>query len=360
MSTIELESLLKEISPSHPSGEQDLEHNPAFMELEVAVQGTPAMEVQGKIVQEAKDPDWSKCAETALELLGRAHDLRVAVFLTRALLHTEGLPGLHDGLKLICGYLENFWETVYPRLDPDEDNDPTERVNILEALNDWHLVIAPLMKVQICSSRAAGSVNLRQYRIASGKTSELSLTEEEAGEAKNLAGVEAAFADSSLEQLKSTFHDASETLAVAKRLQLVMDEQVGSDSSPDLKKLIQVLGEITNLLQEHLFKRDPSTTAAVEKPKEEPAGGGKHERTTTTTTTVRGLDMIEKREDVLELLEQICAYYELFEPASPVPLLLRRAMRLVTMNFLEILEDLAPESVPQVTAICGPKEPQSR
>lgn len=70
--------------------------------------------------------------------------------------------------------------------------------------------------------------------------------------------------------------------------------------------------------------------------------------------------MIEKREDVLELLEQICAYYELFEPASPVPLLLRRAMRLVTMNFLEILEDLAPESVPQVTAICGPKEPQSR
>ena len=66
--------------------------------------------------------------------------------------------------------------------------------------------------------------------------------------------------------------------------------------------------------------------------------------------------MIENREDVLELLEQICAYYELFEPASPVPLLLRRAMRLVTKNFMEIIEDLAPDSLPQVVMLCGPKD----
>ncbi len=57
------------------------------------------MEVGDKIVQEAKDPDWSKCAKTALELLERAHDLRVAASLTRALLHTEGFRGLNDGLS---------------------------------------------------------------------------------------------------------------------------------------------------------------------------------------------------------------------------------------------------------------------
>jgi len=352
MPTIELESLLKEISPDHPSGEYYLEHDPAFMELEVDIRGTPAVEVQGKVIQEGRDPDWTKCAEAALELLGRGHDLRVAVLLTRALLHTEGLQGLHDGLRLICGYLERFWDTVYPRLDPEEDYDPTERVNVLEALNDWHLIIAPLIKAELCSSRAAGSVSLRQYRIASGKTSELSLTDEEVSSAPNLAGIEAAFTDSNLEQLKSTFHDASECLAQAKRLQLVMDEQVGSDRAPDLKKLIQVLGEIVNLVREHLFKRAPSTTVAEEEPEEEPEY--KHEQT--AATKVRSFDMIEKREDVLELLEQICAYYELFEPASPVPLLLKRAMRLVTMNFLEIIEELAPESVPGVEALCGPKE----
>jgi type VI secretion system protein ImpA len=356
LSTVRLEHLLKEISPGDPSGAYDLEHDPAFMELEADMQGTPAVEVGGKIVQEARDPNWLKCAETALELLGRAHDLRVAVYLTRALLHTEGLQGLHDGLRLICGYLEHFWDTVYPRLDPEDDDDPTERVNALEALNDWHIVIAPLMKVQLCSSRAVGNVSLRQYRIASGKTSELSLTPEEVSAPPNLASIEAVFADCSLEQLRSTFHDASESLAEAKRLELVMNEQVGSDRAPDLKKLIQVLGEIDNLVQEHLFRRAPSITSTVERPDKESGSPDKDEQT--TATNVRSFDMIESREDVLELLEQICAYYELFEPASPVPLLLRRAMRLVTMNFLEILEDLAPESLPQVVMVCGPKEPK--
>jgi type VI secretion system protein ImpA len=356
VSTIQLENLLKEISPSDPSGEYDLEHDPAFMELEADMQGAPAVELGGKTVQEAREPNWLKCAETALELLGRAHDLRVAVYLTRALLHTEGLDGLHDGLRLICGYLEHFWDSVYPRLDPDDDDDPTERVNVLEALNDWRLVIAPLMKVQLCSSRSMGSVSLRQYRIASGKTSELSLSAEEVSTAPNLAGIEAVFTDCSLEQLQSTFHDASESFAAAKRLELVMNEQVGSDRAPDLKKLIQVLGDINNLVQDHLFRRAPSIDSTVEKPKEESDSPDKYEQT--TTTNVRSFDMIENREDVLELLEQICAYYELFEPASPVPLLLRRAMRLVTKNFLEILEDLAPESLPQVVMVCGPKEPK--
>lgn len=355
VSTIDLATLLKEISPSDPSGEHDLEHDPAFMELEADMQGAPAVEVGGRIVQEARDPNWMKCTDTALELLARAHDLRVAVYLTRSMLHTEGLEGFHDGLRLTCGYLEQFWDTVYPRLDPDEDNDPTERVNVLEAFNDWSLFVAPLMKVPLCSSRTGGSVTLRHYLIASGKTSDLTLTPEEVSGAPNLAGIEAAFADCDLEQLQSTAHDASESLAAAKRLELVMNEQVGSDRSPDLKKLIRVLGEIASLVQEHLRVRVPSAAAAVEKPVERPATPDKHEQT--TTTHVRSFDMIEKREDVLELLEQICAYYELFEPASPVPLLLRRAMRLVTMNFLEILEDMAPESLPHVAAITGPKEP---
>lgn len=75
-----------------------------------------------------------------------------------------------------------------------------------------------------------------------------------------------------------------------------------------------------------------------------------------TVSNGRSFDRIESREDVLKLLEKICAYYELTEPTSPVPYLLRRAMRLVTKNFMEIIEDLAPDSIAQVQMVCGPKE----
>lgn len=356
MSAVPLEDLLKEISPDHPSGEYNLEYDPDFMRLEEDIAGTPVIEVEGKVVRDSRGPDWLKCAETALRLLDRTHDLRVAVYFTRALINTEGLEGLHDGLRLICGYVEHFWDTLYPRFDPADNNNPFERVNVLEALNDWDLMLAPLMKVQLCSSRGTGIVNLRQYRIAAGRASDLLLTEEEANSSPNLSGIDAAFTDCSLELLQATSRSASGSLAEARRLRDLMNEKVGSDKAPDLEKLIQLLGEIDNLVQGQRLKHDPEAMAASEKSNEEAGDAGMYEQT--TVSKAGSFDRIESREDVLKVLEKICAYYERSEPASPVPFLLRRAMRLVTKNFMEILEDLAPDALGQASMVCGPREQQ--
>ena len=49
-------------------------------------------------------------------------------------------------------------------------------------------------------------------------------------------------------------------------------------------------------------------------------------------------------------------YYERHEPSSPVPLLLKRAKRLVAKDFMEILRDLAPDGVDQAERISGPSD----
>jgi type VI secretion system protein ImpA len=59
------------------------------------------------------------------------------------------------------------------------------------------------------------------------------------------------------------------------------------------------------------------------------------------------------REDVLKLLDQVCAYYAKHEPSSPVPLLVERAKRLASMSFLDIVRDLADKGLPQVEAWIG-------
>jgi type VI secretion system protein ImpA len=53
------------------------------------------------------------------------------------------------------------------------------------------------------------------------------------------------------------------------------------------------------------------------------------------------------------MIDRICAYYERYEPSSPVPLLLQRARRLVDKNFMEILQDLAPEGMSQARQVGG-------
>jgi type VI secretion system protein ImpA len=61
---------------------------------------------------------------------------------------------------------------------------------------------------------------------------------------------------------------------------------------------------------------------------------------------------------VVRVLETLCAYYERYEPASPIPLLLRRAQRLVPMSFLEIVRELAPAGVGEIETIRGPQGPE--
>ena len=68
---------------------------------------------------------------------------------------------------------------------------------------------------------------------------------------------------------------------------------------------------------------------------------------------------IHGNEDVVSALDLICDYYASHEPSSPIPLLLRRAKRLVGKDFIAIMEDLAPDGMRQIHQIKGADpEPQ--
>ena len=62
---------------------------------------------------------------------------------------------------------------------------------------------------------------------------------------------------------------------------------------------------------------------------------------------------LRSREDAVRMLENICEFIERTEPANPAPLFIRRGQRLMTKNFVEIIQDLAPESLNQIKQITG-------
>jgi type VI secretion system protein ImpA len=59
---------------------------------------------------------------------------------------------------------------------------------------------------------------------------------------------------------------------------------------------------------------------------------------------------------VVRALERISAYYAKHEPSSPIPLLVERCKRLVTMGFLDIIRELAPDGVRQIETLSGEKQ----
>jgi type VI secretion system protein ImpA len=53
------------------------------------------------------------------------------------------------------------------------------------------------------------------------------------------------------------------------------------------------------------------------------------------------------------MLELVCLYIERHEPSHPAPLLIRRAQRLMTKTFVEIVRDLMPDGLKQIETVAG-------
>lgn len=342
MSVLELDELLREISSDAPSGE-NLEYDPVFGQMERSAQGKPEQEV-GETFVEAAEADWSDVKIQALTVLSRSRDIRAAVYLARAALHTDGFPGFRDGLLVLRAYIERFWESVHPQLDADDDNDPTMRVNILVALRDGEATLQPVREATLAVSRVLGRFSYHDVQVADGESAPR-------GNAPpvEMATILAAFDDCDLDELRTTAEAVGSSAESVAAIDARVTEQVGSGQAADLSALTDLLGRIKRFLDEQLQRRGVSS-----EPKAVPseaAGSGRpsgDDGESSRGGAMAANGEIHSREDVIRTIDRVCEYYQQHEPSSPIPLLLTRAKRLVHKSFLEILEDLAPDGLSEV------------
>src|SRR6478752_9048703 len=161
------QTLLTDVAPDAPSG-ANLEYDPDFIRLDAELQGKPEVQY-GATLSAAAPPDWKVVHALALELLQRSRDLRLALALTRADLHLQGIQGFAAGLQIIGDFLDARWDGVHPQLDPDDGNDPAMRVNIISALIDRNTLLGELKTMPIVASRAHGRFSLRDIEISNGE-----------------------------------------------------------------------------------------------------------------------------------------------------------------------------------------------
>ena len=121
--------LLAPIPGSNPSGIY-LRYDPVYDRIKDARREGDAggLAVDGEV----KKADFALVVKLcSQELSKRTKDLDLAVWLSEALLRREGFPGLRDGLDLVYGLVEGFWDTLYPEI---EDGDPGFRATPLQRL----------------------------------------------------------------------------------------------------------------------------------------------------------------------------------------------------------------------------------
>ncbi|MGB8298022.1 MAG: type VI secretion system protein TssA [Polyangia bacterium] len=339
----DIESLLQPLAGQNPCG-LDLEYDPAFLDLERQVRGKPEQQM-GSAVVPAEEPDWGAVARSATGLLGRTKDLRIAFHLTRALLHTDGFSGLRAGLAVLRGFVEQYWDGLFPRLDPDDGNDPTFRVNALMGLCD-PAVADRFRTVPLVTARTFGRFSLRDLAVASGE-----LPPARGVEPPTSAAIDGAFAESPIADLQATAETLRQSLEHLAAIETSVGARVGMAQAPSFSKLSVLVAQAHKILAARLDRR-----GVVAPPLAGDSSGDATTGDASASAPVSPPGAINSREDVVRLLDRMCEYYERNEPSSPVPLLLRRCKRLVSANFLDIVRDVAPDAVSQVETLRGPEK----
>lgn len=346
--TVPIDELLADIAADNPCGD-DLEYDPEFGALERDARPIPE-QVMGEAVVPAREPDWLAIRRRALDLFSRTKDLRVGMVLARALLNTDGLAGLRDGLTVLVRLVGERWDGVHPRLDPDDNLDPTTRVNILATLCNKETFLKDLRAAPLFTSRAFGPIRYRDVAVASGTLKVAA--EEGQSPGLDLAQIAAAARDADADSVMATAEAVRTATAEAAALETNLTAQVGVQHAASFAPLTRELAAIAKFMDERLAALGLGAAPVV------PAASPSPDAAADTGATAGGWPEasggeITSREDVVHLLDRICAYYARCEPASPVPILLQRAKRLVPLQFVDIIRDLAPDALAAIEVFRG-------
>jgi type VI secretion system protein ImpA len=333
-----VERLLAATSAEGDAG-PNLEYEPSFQLLEELARVQPER-VMGAGVIGKEEPDWPSVELHARALLEQSKDLRIAIHLCGAWVHIDGLPGWFRGLHLIRQLLERYWDSLHPRLEHDLDNIATERANSLAPLNDPAMLLRSVRMARLFDGLHPGSFCLRDVRILTGT---LKPGARDDMPMPDRGAIDACLHTCPLEALLELELGISQALddlgAIVGRF-----DMAAPGFSPKFDTLAGELTELRTFIAPYLAERVPASPLEVASAGDASAPAA--ERATTGAA-------VERREDVLRVLAEVCDYYARHEPSSPIPALVKRVMRLVNLPFAELLRDLAPSGLSEFQHLSG-------
>lgn len=383
---MDLEPFLVPVGSDNASG-SELRNDPRFHAIERLMEPaarTFRLENVKSGGSGAVSLDWSDILTQCADLAATGRDIRLLVIAARALANADGFAGLEQGLGLLTATVEQHWDSVHPTLR--ESASPreaaTRRINSLFQLeNADNGLLCDLEFATVFTPRGLGPItggDLWAGGLSRGQAqAELpqGLGDREVAELLSrhdarVNRVTAACRAQAIErpeemaELVQSVEAARQALAA---LETALSARVAENGvGVTFKVLDKILGRTLAPLTaaqaganpgqsstEATVMADPVTVASGV-----PATNGAHPPPATNgahpppaTGGIPGA--VNSRRDVERCLDLIIDFYERTEPSSPIPHLARRMRKMVPMNFLQLMEEIAPSGMKEFKNVAG-------
>jgi type VI secretion system protein ImpA len=321
------EGLLNPIPGDNPSG-KTLRYDPVYDKIREARREEDVLP-QGDWSREVKKADFPLVIKLTTEALStKSKDLQLAAWLTEAVMFRDHIAGLREGLDLLRGFMETFWDTLYPEID---DGDLEFRAGPLAWVGsklDGGVRRLPLTKSKLDyfkyqESRRVGyeadAVSEEKAAARAAAIAEKKCTAEEFDEAVKATG------DAYYEKLAANLVAALESLQL---LETLSDEKFGREA-PSFANLRTALEEVQDLVKQYRKPAEEATEETAEAPAEEVVDEAAAPAVTGAPAAKKKSVTAEPadRDDALQRLAIVAHFLRNESPVNPVPYLLLRALR---------------------------------
>lgn len=354
---IDINEMAVPLEGEHPAG-QNMEYDPLYLEMDALAVEVPDSQM-GDSKIEGHGPDWKKLHKHCLELWKKTRDLRVAAYLVIAQTGIEGLKGFTAAFKLLLFLVTDLWDSFYPQLDPADEDDPLERLNILAmlspepgAINDPVMFISRFRELKLVPSLP---YTVRDMMIAHNEL--------ESGTAQGIDPrlLSAEFMNLSISEIQEQASLAAEAKEQIAKLCAGMNGNMKGGYLLNMSSLTHEVDRLKNFYDTHLKSFNAGGAALPPAPNPDKLGNpiaqeSRQEPPQGASPVNIAAYQAASRADALLLLRKGSEYFQTHEPNSPIPLLINRALRFSNMSFMDILEDIAPDALPRGRDILGVKE----
>ncbi|ANS44538.1 ImpA family type VI secretion system protein [Serratia inhibens] len=334
------QALLQPSAVKPPCGES-IEYDATFIMLQGRLQPRLSAEY-GDFVEAMEPLNWAEIERDTQALLVRSKDIRLVMILIRCRLRQIGVTAVNEGLEALLCLLEQWPDALHPQLLDEDEFVPLMRANVFAELEAPEGFMADFRQQML--PRAAGlHLSVRDVERAYA-----SPREESAPSALTMSAVQQAWRE------EAAIASLQQAAARLQQLKNLLQNTLGEDA-PDFDRLLALLNlfgttpikatspvpaqpeiAVTEISSSPLAITTESITERV---------AAASQIAAVTTSENLGPQKIENRDDALDRLREVRAWFVHTEPSSPVISLLAFTEKTIGKGFFELVQYIPAELI---------------
>jgi type VI secretion system protein ImpA len=333
--------LIAPLDDSNPCGE-DLSFSTEFDAIQQSRIEEDSTLDQGAWVTERKVANWPFIEKQCIDLLTtRAKDLRLGLWYTEAITHTQGFSGFAFGLKLLNELIITYLNQLHPIA---EDGDQEVRINLL----NWFVQQSNrLLRQTPLTQSSKHTLNYNDLESARQMTAKMQSNNDFYDEPLSAKITLEQYIESQNATPTQTLNESYQSLVEAHtawtKFTHTLDKYLGLDA-PAFGAINKTFDLIEDYLERTLRDRGdityPVTQAA------EAVATTPHGVSNSMAFNPSNHGHIQNRQQAMQVLQQISEYFVTYEPHSPVSYMLKKTIRWADMPLHEWLAHVVKDNNP--------------